>query len=149
MKILGTKVSMFINPKVHCFKTYHIFRLAKEYKSGAMSALVIVNLGLMPVNDISFKKLQNLCLEAGVKVVKTPSLNNAPISGATRWLSDTPLIQLTDNANQIDHFGFTFFHEVGHILLHGKKDVFLENLEYSDKDNQKENEADEFARKWA
>jgi addiction module HigA family antidote len=99
-------------------------------------------------NDISFNQLQSPCLEAGVKVVKTPSLNNAPISGATRWLSDTPLIQLTDNENQIDHFGFTFFHEVGHILLHGKKDVFLENLEYSDKDNQKENEADEFARKW-
>lgn len=99
-------------------------------------------------NDKSFNQLQSICLEVGVKVVKTPSLNNAPISGATRWLSDTPLIQLTDNANQIDHFGFTFFHEVGHILLHGKKDVFLENLEYSDKDNQKENEADEFARKW-
>ncbi len=99
-------------------------------------------------NDKSFNQLQSICLEVGVKVVKTPSLNNAPISGATRWLSDTPLIQLTDNANQIDHLGFTFFHEVGHILLHGKKDVFLENLEYSDKDNQKENEADEFARKW-
>jgi plasmid maintenance system antidote protein VapI len=99
-------------------------------------------------NDISFNQLQILCLEAGVKVVKTPSLNNAPISGATRWLSDTPLIQLTDKPTQIDHFWFTFFHEVGHILLHGKKDVFLENLEYSDKDNQKEIEADEFARKW-
>jgi hypothetical protein len=37
--------------------------------------------------DISFNQLQRLCLEAGVKVVKTPSLNNAPISGATRWLS--------------------------------------------------------------
>jgi len=99
-------------------------------------------------NDKSFNQLQILCLEAGVKVVKTPSLNNAPISGATRWLSDTPLIQLTDESTQSDHFWFTFFHEVGHILLHGKKDVFLENLEYSDKDNQKENEADEFARKW-
>jgi addiction module HigA family antidote len=99
-------------------------------------------------NDKSFNQLQILCLEAGVKVVKTPSLNNAPISGATRWLSDTPLIQLTDESTQIDHFWFTFFHEVGHILLHGKKDVFLENLEYSDKDNQKEIEADEFARKW-
>jgi len=38
--------------------------------------------------------------------------------------------------------------EAGHILLHGKKDVFLENLEYSDKDNQKEKEADSFAEKW-
>jgi len=93
-------------------------------------------------------QLQSICLEAGVKVVFTPFLPNAPINGSTRWLNSTPLIQLTDESTQSDHFWFTFFHEAGHILLHGKKDVFLENLEYSDKDNQKENEADEFARKW-
>ncbi len=98
--------------------------------------------------DKSFNKLQSICLDAGVKVVKTSSLNNAPISGATRWLSDTPLIQLTENYTPTSNFWFTFFHEAGHILLHGKKDVFLENLEYSDKDNQKEKEADSFAEKW-
>ncbi len=43
---------------------------------------------------------------------------------------------------------YLFFHEAGHILLHGKKDVFLENIEYSDKINEKEQEADEFAIKW-
>ena len=43
---------------------------------------------------------------------------------------------------------FTFFHEAGHIILHGKKDIFLENLEYSDKDLEKEKEADSFAIKW-
>ena len=34
------------------------------------------------------------------------------------------------------------------ILLHGKKDIFLEKVEYSDKDKVKETEADEFAIKW-
>jgi Zn-dependent peptidase ImmA (M78 family) len=34
---------------------------------------------------------------------------------------------------------------VGHILLHGKKDVFLENVEYDNKENAKEAEADIFA----
>lgn len=118
--------------------------LEKKFKE----TLVILKSMLENHNDKSFNQLQSLCLEAGVKVVKTPSLNNAPISGATRWLSDIPLIQLTDKPTQIDHFGFPFFHEAGHILLHGKKDIFLENLEYSDKDNQKEIEADDFARKW-
>lgn len=41
-----------------------------------------------------------------------------------------------------------FFHEAGHILLHGKKDIFLENIEYSDKDQDKEKEADNFAVRW-
>lgn len=95
-----------------------------------------------------FKQLQELCLEAGVKVVHTPCINKAPINGSTRWLNDTPLIQLTGRYKRNDSFWFTFFHEAGHILLHGKKDIFLENIDYSEKDKQKELEADNFAIKW-
>lgn len=95
-----------------------------------------------------FEQLQNICLEAGVKVVHTPCINKAPINGSTRWLNDVPLIQLTGRYKRNDSFWFTFFHEAGHILLHGKKDIFLENIEYSDKDKQKETEADNFAVKW-
>jgi len=92
-----------------------------------------------------FSKLQNICLEAGVKVVYTPQLPKAPISGCTRWLNDTPFIQLTGRYKRNDSFWFTFFHEAGHILLHGKKDIFLELDDYTDKDKIKETEADEFA----
>ncbi|MEI6408044.1 MAG: HigA family addiction module antitoxin [Bacteroidota bacterium] len=98
--------------------------------------------------DDFFHKLQGICLEAGVKVVHTPCINKAPISGSTRWLNDTPFIQLTGRYKRNDSFWFTFFHEAGHILLHGKKDIFLEKVEYSDKDLLKEKEADEFAVKW-
>lgn len=95
-----------------------------------------------------FKQLQQKCLDAGVKVVQTPSINKIPISGSTRWLNNTPLIQLTDHYPHNDSFWFTFFHKAGHILLHGKKDIFLEKVDYSDKDLEKEREADEFASKW-
>jgi len=98
--------------------------------------------------DGFFKQLQSICLEVGVKVVYTPCLPKAPISGSTRWLNDTPLIQLTGRYNRNDSFWFTFFHEAGHILLHGKKDIFLEKVEYSDKDKVKEEQANEFAEKW-
>jgi addiction module HigA family antidote len=122
---------------------------AKKYSEKKFKeALPLLKSMMVNHPDKSFNQLQTICLEVGVKVVKTSSLNNAPISGATRWLSDTPLIQLTENYTPTDNFWFTFFHEAGHILLHGKKDVFLENLEYSDKDNQKEKEADSFAKKW-
>lgn len=95
-----------------------------------------------------FMKLQAQCKETGVKVVHTPCLPKAPISGATRWLNDTPLIQLSGRYKRNDSFWFTFFHEAGHILLHGKKDIFLEDVEYSNKDMEKEKEANEFAQKW-
>jgi HTH-type transcriptional regulator/antitoxin HigA len=95
-----------------------------------------------------FELLQDLCLQAGVKVVHTPCINKAPINGSTRWIKDTPLIQLTGRYKRNDIFWFTFFHEAGHILLHGKKDIFLENIEYSEKDLLKEKEANDFAGKW-
>ena len=95
-----------------------------------------------------FSQLQRICLEAGVKVVHTPCINKAPINGSARWLNDTPFIQLSGRYKRNDIFWFTFFHEAGHILLHGKKDIFLEEVEYADKDLDKEGEADAFAIKW-
>ena len=95
-----------------------------------------------------FQQLQKICLEVGVKVVHTPRLSKVAISGSTRWISDTPLIQFSGPIKQNRMFAFTFFHEAGHILLHGKKDIFLEQVEYSDKDVVKERQADAFAAKW-
>jgi Zn-dependent peptidase ImmA (M78 family) len=46
-----------------------------------------------------------------------------------------------------DIFWFTFFHEAAHILLHGKKETFLENLAGSENELQKEEEANTFAMK--
>ena len=95
-----------------------------------------------------FQQIQQICGEAGVKVVHTPCLPQAPIHGCTRWIKDNPLIQLTGRYKRNDIFWFTFFHEIGHILLHGKKEIFLENTNYEGEDKQKENEADDFAVKW-
>lgn len=91
------------------------------------------------------KDLQDLCASSGVAVVYTPNLPKAPISGATRWYRNKPLIQLSGRYKTDDHFWFSFFHEAAHILLHGKKDIFLENLEGTEKDQIKEKEADDFA----
>jgi Zn-dependent peptidase ImmA (M78 family) len=95
-----------------------------------------------------FKQLQDICLEAGVKVVYTPSLRGGSIHGSTRWINDTPLIQMSAKYKQNDIFWFTFFHEVGHIILHGKKYVALENVTFNEEDKIKEKEADSFAIKW-
>jgi Plasmid maintenance system antidote protein len=93
------------------------------------------------------KELQSVCSYVGIKLIYTPSLPKAPISGSTRWINDTPCIQLSGRNKRYDSFWFTFFHEIGHILLHGKKDVFLEEIEYTDKVVEKEKQADEFASK--
>jgi HTH-type transcriptional regulator/antitoxin HigA len=94
------------------------------------------------------RRLQDICALCGVAVIYTPNLPKAPISGAARWVYNTPLIQLSGRYKTNDHFWFTFFHEAGHIIEHGKKDIFLESVEGTPVDRQKEAEADRFASTW-
>ena len=93
------------------------------------------------------QQLQLLCAKAGVAVVYTLCLPKAPVSGATRWFRNNPLIQLTDRHKTNDHFWFTFFHEAAHVLLHGKKEMFFEGFAGYKPDKQKEEEANRFAAK--
>jgi addiction module HigA family antidote len=92
-----------------------------------------------------FIQIQELCKSIGLKVVHTPCLPKAPIHGSTRWFGNTPLIQLSGRYRRNDIFWFTFFHEIGHILLHGKKYISIENIEYDGENQVYENEADEFS----
>lgn len=97
-----------------------------------------------------FVQAQELCKSAGVKVVYTPCLPKAPINGVARWIENNtiPLIQISDRYKRNDIFWFSFFHELGHILLHGVKDIFLESVDYEVADKDKEAEADAFAVAW-
>jgi HTH-type transcriptional regulator/antitoxin HigA len=90
-------------------------------------------------------KLKDICFEAGVAIIYSMNMPKAPISGAARWIGGQPLIQMTDRYKTNDHFWFTFFHEAAHILLHGKKDVFIEDFEGVENNQAKEDEANEYA----
>lgn len=90
-------------------------------------------------------KLVGLCAAAGVAVVFVPELPGTRLSGAARWLGkDKALVQLSLRHKTDDHLWFTFFHEAGHILLHGKKDYFIDDVK--GEKNEKEEEANRFAR---
>jgi len=78
-------------------------------------------------------------------VVFVPGLPKTGLSGATRWLNpEKALIQLSLRYKTNDHLWFTFFHEAGHILLHGKKELFLEGA--NGMDEEREAEANAFSR---
>lgn len=88
-------------------------------------------------------RLIELCASAGVAVVFVPELPKTCVSGATRWLTpEKALIQLSLRYKSDDQLWFTFFHEAGHVLLHGKREVFIEG---DGADEVKEHEANRFA----
>lgn len=78
-------------------------------------------------------ELRDACAAAGVAVVFVPELPRSRASGATRWVSpERALIQLSLRYKTNDHLWFTFFHEAAHILLHGKKLIFVESTKTAD-----------------
>jgi HTH-type transcriptional regulator/antitoxin HigA len=89
-------------------------------------------------------RLTEMCRAVGVVVVFVAPLDHTHVSGAARWLSpEKALIQLTCRHKTDDHVWFTFFHEAAHVLLHGKKEGFLDdNVEDHE---QIEREANSFA----
>jgi len=74
-------------------------------------------------------KMTQLCSDSGIALVFVSELPNTHLSGATRWLSkDKALIILSLRHKSNDHFWFSFFHEAAHIIKHGKKQTFLDEV---------------------
>lgn len=63
----------------------------------------------------------------GVAVVFVPTPDGARVCGATRWIArDKALVQLSLRYKTDDQLWFTLFHELGHVLLHGKREQFID-----------------------
>jgi HTH-type transcriptional regulator / antitoxin HigA len=96
-----------------------------------------------PVNVYTTRMIE-LCASAGVAVVFVPELPGARAWGVTHWLSpEKAILQLSLRGKTDDRLWFTFFHEAAHILLHPKRDIFVE-LDGGGADS-REREADRFA----
>lgn len=106
----------------------------------------IRQLTVLPPEDF-VPQIQQLCWDAGVVFTLVSAIPRAHTSGVARWLNPhKALIQLSLYGKTNDRFWFTFFHEAAHILLHGKKDIFLDEFDGGEKlESQQEAEADRWA----
>lgn len=97
--------------------------------------------------DDFWPQLQAMCAEAGVAIVVVAEIPGARASGATRWISPSKaIVQLSNRGKRNDKFWFAFFHELGHVLLHGKREVFVEDkIGFDGGRLEQEAEANEFA----
>ncbi len=94
--------------------------------------------------EIFCPEIEKKFAKAGVIVVFFPELKGIKLFGATKWITpNRPLIMHSLRLKSNDQFWFTLFHEAAHIILHGKKEEFLDDAE-SEK-TYKEMEADSFA----
>jgi HTH-type transcriptional regulator/antitoxin HigA len=82
-------------------------------------------------------RTRQLLADVGVALVLVPEVAGARAYGATRWLSgQLALVQLSLRGKTEDTLWITLFHELGHVLLHGRREVFVERDEGEDPDGQ-------------
>jgi HTH-type transcriptional regulator / antitoxin HigA len=125
---------------------------SKENKLGPFSGAALRQ-SLRKLRTLTVKDAEDfsddtrkILAEAGVSLVYIPHFAGAGVSAAVRWINETPLIQLSLFGAYADIFWFNLFHEIGHLMLHGKKEKFIEfdNRNLSTVQD-KEKEADAFA----
>ena len=93
---------------------------------------------------VALPKTRLLCNEAGVAFVLIKNLSKTALGGAARWVSPSKgVIQLSLRHKSDDHLWFSLLHEAAHLLLHSKKDVFVEGN--SDEVSELEAEANDWA----
>ena len=81
----------------------------------------------------------------GVAVAFVPLIRGVHAWGATRWIkADKAVMVFSLRGRYEDIFWFSFFHEAAHLLLHGKREAFVE--ETGRAESTAEKEADAFAR---
>ena len=75
-------------------------------------------------------KVRQLCNESGVTLALVKPLPKTALSGAAwRLAPRKAVIQLSARHKTDDHLWFSLFHEAAHILLHSKKQIFIDGAD--------------------
>lgn len=91
-------------------------------------------------------ELVSLFAEAGIALVLVREYSGLTrLNGASRWISpNKALIAVTGRMKRADVLWFTILHELGHVVLHRKRETFID-VENGPGDDHLEEQADTFA----
>lgn len=111
------------------------------YDPEALKAALAYARTLTHLQPVAFwEPLQERMAGAGVASVFISAFPRMGLHGATRWLTkDKALLLLSSHYKTNDQFWFSFFHEAAHILLHGKRSIFLETGESKEREEEEAN----------
>ena len=116
------------------------------FKAGALKAALPEIRGLTREEpDVFLPMLRGLLAGCGVAFILLPHLPKTYAHGATFFLGDKAVLVMSIRGAWADVFWFGLFHEIGHILLHSKRQRFLENDATDPALQRQEDEANDFA----
>ncbi|MGL5125807.1 MAG: HigA family addiction module antitoxin, partial [Fusobacteriaceae bacterium] len=96
-------------------------------------------------NENIIIEVKNMLKECGVGLILLDHLPKTYVSGVTKWMGDKVMVIISSKGKKLDIFWFNLFHELGHILKHGKKKIYI-NDELEIGNESQEKEADEFSK---
>jgi len=123
------------------FNTMRLPEFNKQLLKDSLSKLKsLTTQETLPIEDVT--KILN---KSWVWIVFHPYFSRTYVNWATRWIWWNPYIQLSKRSNAQDTIRFTLFHEIWHVIKHGKKEVFIDYDHSTYEFDPKEKEADDFA----
>ncbi len=145
-----SKNDKFSFDSLYCWLRYGEIQANKdEYPNFNIEQLKINTYKIRELADKPFleeyNQIKELLKECGIALIFEPHLPNTYVNGVSYKIScEKAIIMISDRGKKDDILWFTLFHEIAHLLLHSKKEVFidLENTETNDI----EAEADKFSR---
>lgn len=114
----------------------------EKLKKNIQEIRSLCNIESKNVFVLELKRIFALC-GVSFHILKAPKGCSA--SGATYWVDNRPIILLSMRYLSDDHFWFTLFHEIGHILLHDNYSLIIESSGI--KESLIEKEANDFSEK--
>ncbi|HEY6000187.1 MAG TPA: HigA family addiction module antitoxin [bacterium] len=115
-------------------------------KSLLQESLMKIRAMTLQTPDQFLTPLSEILASAGVALVVCPHFPGTKAHGATFWLGrEKAVLLLTIRGKWADIFWFSLFHEIGHILLHDRQSVFLEDDCAAPEQAEQEAAADRFA----
>ena len=119
-----------------------------EYNESALTLAIPEMRSLVKLRKPSlyFEKLKSILNRCGIRLVYLPHPKKCPVSGVLiRRENEPPTIAVTFRYLSDDHFWFTFFHEIGHLLDNNSATQNETILLTEGEINSRENFADEYA----
>ncbi|WP_292228367.1 ImmA/IrrE family metallo-endopeptidase [Brevundimonas sp.] len=116
------------------------------WDSKALEAAIPAMRALVRQKDpmVFFPKLVDICRGCGVAVVFVRTPKGCHASGATHFAEENKaVVQLSFRYRSDDHFWFTVFHELGHLILHPANRLFVEGKDYEP--TEEEDEANRYS----
>ena len=89
-------------------------------------------------------RLRRICADVGIAIVFVSAPSGCAASGVARFVApNKALVILSFRYLSDDHFWFTLFHEIGHLLLHNENPTFIDSEDGVE--SQMEKEANDFS----